>query len=961
MSRPRLALLSALTLLLTLLTLPATAAPTTYELENSTRSGGAVVETNHAGYSGTGFIGGFTDPNKGTAAIGLSVSATAGPSTLTLRYANGTGSPKTLSLYLGATRLRQLTLPPTANWDTWGTTVESVTLAAGNNTISYRFDTTDSGNVNLDRVVVDSAPAPADGVHEAESAALSGGAVAQSDHPGYTGTGFVGGYTDATKGTAATTFTVPATAGLKTLTLRYANGTGTAMTLSLYVAGTRLRQITLPATANWDTWGTAPESVTLVAGSNNIAYRFDSTDSGNVNLDSLTVTDATEPPPSGGPALENAFLSGGATAATSIAGYAGTGYITGFATVGARAIRTVNVTAAGAATTTLRYNNSTGSTKTLSTYANGVKAAQLSLPATTGWATVTQSLTLRAGLNLIGYQYDTGDSGNVELDDLAVTGSANLATRGATVPYTEYEAENASMNGVTIGPDRTYRTVASESSGRRAVRLDNAGKYVDFTLTKPTNSLVVRYSIPDNAAGTGITAPLGIYTGGSKVKDLQLTSAYSWVYGNYPFPNDPGLGGGHRFYDEARTTLPSYPAGTVLRLQNDTSTPITIDLIDTEVVAPAYVVPANSVDLTAYGAVSGGGDDTAAFNSAISAAKSAGKTLWIPSGTFDLTARVNVDNVTVRGAGMWYSTIRGNAGRGGLFATGSNVQLADFTFAGDVRYRDPDGQVTTDSAIEGNFGTGSLIHNVWIEHSKTGIWANSGTDGLYIVGVRIRDQFADGLNLNTFSGDGSPVRNARVDQSVFRNTGDDAMAMWSFNSAVSDCAFTFNTATLPALANTAAIYGGVNNRIEDNLLSDTVYTASGITLSTWHSAQPFGGTTVVQRNTITRAGGFNTDWNSSQGGLWLYAEAREITAPILIKDVDIIDSTYQGILMSWQKTVSNITFDHVKVQNTGTYGIDVQVAGSGSFSYVTVSGTPSGGLNNTAGFVLNRGSGNSGF
>jgi hypothetical protein len=95
------------------------------------------------------------------------------------------------------------------------------------------------------------------------------------------------------------------------------------------------------------------------------------------------------------------------------------------------------------------------------------------------------------------------------------------------------------------------------------------------------------------------------------------------------------------------------------------------------------------------------------------------------------------------------------------------------------------------------------------------------------------------------------------------------MAMWSFNSSIANCAFTFNTATLPALANTAAIYGGGSNRIEDNLLSDTVYTASGITVSTWHSAQPFSG----------------------QGGLWVYAEAREITAPVLIKDVDTIDST----------------------------------------------------------------------
>jgi hypothetical protein len=371
--------------------------------------------------------------------------------------------------------------------------------------------------------------------------------------------------------------------------------------------------------------------------------------------------------------------------------------------------------------------------------------------------------------------------------------------------------------------------------------------------------------------------------------------------------------------------------------------------------------PAGSLDVTSYGATSGSGDDTAAFNSAVSAAKSQGKTLWIPAGTFDLNAVVNIDNVTIRGAGMWYTTIRGTNGRGGFFAVnGGKVQLADFTFAGDVRYRDPDGSVTTDAALEGNFSA-SLIHNVWLEHSKVGLWASSGTNGLYAVGVRIRDMFADGVNLNTFSGDGSAVSNSRVDQSVFRNTGDDALAMWSFNSAVSNCAFTFNTATLPALANTAAIYGGNGNRIEDNLFSDTVYTASGITISTWHGAQPFSGTTVVQRNTITRAGGFNTDWNSSQGALWIYAEAREITAPVLIKDVDILDSTYSGVLFSWQKQVTNITFDHVKIQNTGTYGFEISTAGSGTFNYVTVTNTPSGGLINNYAFVLTRGPGNTGF
>ncbi|MGW6278778.1 CBM35 domain-containing protein [Kribbella sp. NPDC055071] len=945
----RIALIAVL--LTFLLARTAAAAVRTIEAESATLSGGAVVETEHTGYSGTGYVGGFTDAHKGTAAVSATVNA--GTYQITLRYANGTGSDKTLSLYIGATRLQQVTLPATASWTSWADNTTTLSLTAAT-TVSYRFDSTDSGNVNLDKVTLTDAPAPAEGTYEAEQAALSGGAVVATDHGGYSGSGFVGGYVDGNKGNAATTFTVTSTkAGTGTATLRYANGTGATMTLSLYAGGSKVRQISLPATANWDTWGTASEQLPLVAGSNTIAYRFDSADSGNVNLDNLTVAAPVDEAPPG--ALERGFLSGGASVGTSITGFTGGGYVTGFTAVGGRVIRTVNVAAAGNATVTVRYANSTGATKTLSTYANGVKAGQLSLPAATGWSTVQHTLPLRAGLNLIGYQYDSGDSGNVALDDITVAGSTQLAARGATVPYTEYEAENGSTNGVVLGPDRTYRTVPSESSGRRAVRLDNTGKYVRFTLTQPTNSLVVRYSIPDNAAGTGITAPLGIYTGGSKVKDVTLTSAYSWVYGLYPFPNDPAQGGGHRFYDEVRTTLPSYPAGTVLTLQNDTSTPITVDLIDTEVVAPALTAPAGALDVTSYGAVSGTGDDTAAFNSAISAAKAAGKPLWIPVGTFDLTSRLNVDNVTIRGAGMWYSTVRGNAGRGGFFAVGGNVQLADFTFAGDVRYRDPDGSVTTDAALEGNFGTGSLIHNLWIEHTKVGLWATGGTDGLYVAGIRIRDSFADGVNLN------SGVANTRVDQSVFRNTGDDALAMWSNSAAVTNSAFTFNTATLPALANTAAIYGGNANRIEDNLLSDTVYTASGITVSTWHGALPFTGTTIVQRNTVTRAGGFNTDWNSSQGALWIYAEARDITAPVLVKDVDIVDSTYQGILMSWQKNVSNLTFDHVKVQNTGTYGIDIQVAGSATFNYVTVSGTGSGGLNNTTGYTLIRGPGNSGF
>ncbi|HWO65558.1 MAG TPA: mycodextranase, partial [Umezawaea sp.] len=59
---------------------------------------------------------------------------------------------------------------------------------------------------------------------------------------------------------------------------------------------------------------------------------------------------------------------------------------------------------------------------------------------------------------------------------------------GATVPFTEYEAEAAATNGNRVGPDHTQGSLASEASGRQAITLSGQGKYVEFTLTKPANS-----------------------------------------------------------------------------------------------------------------------------------------------------------------------------------------------------------------------------------------------------------------------------------------------------------------------------------------------------------------------------------------------------------------------------------------------------------------------------------------
>ena len=95
--------------------------------------------------------------------------------------------------------------------------------------------------------------------------------------------------------------------------------------------------------------------------------------------------------------------------------------------------------------------------------------------------------------------------------------------------------------------------------------------------------------------------------------------------------------------------------------------------------------------------------------------------------------------------------------------------------------------------------------------------------------------------------------------------------------------------------------------------------------------------------------------------MWLFADTADITAPVTVRDVEIRDSTYAGILMTWQRRIENATFERVTVAGTGTYGIEINATGNATFSYTAVSGTPSGGLSASPGFTVNRGPGNSGF
>ncbi len=548
--------------------------------------------------------------------------------------------------------------------------------------------------------------------------------------------------------------------------------------------------------------------------------------------------------------------------------------------------------------------------------------------------------------------------------------------RGATVPFVEQEAEDAAHNGTVIGPDRVYGRLPAEASGRRAVTLDAVGEYVEFTLTEPANAVVVRYSVPDSPTGTGRDAPADLRINGNKVADLRFTSRYGWYYGGYPFNNNPGDTNPHHFYDEVRAFFGStQPAGARIRVQvasTSASPTFTIDLADFELVAAPTARPAGSLSVVDFGAdPSGGGDATAAFQAAVDAGRAQGREVWIPVGNFTLYDHVIVDQVTLRGAGPWYSVLGGRhpnqrsraAGIYGKYANqgGSrNVTLKDFAIIGEITERVDEDQV---NAIGGAMSD-SVVDNVWMQHTKCGAWMDGPMNNFTIRNSRILDQTADGVNFHY------GVTNSTVENTFVRNTGDDGLAMWAENVPNVNNTFRSNTVGVTLLANNIAIYGGRDINVTDNVVADTVTNGGGIHVGNRYPGVNSGngtavsGTFTLARNTLIRAGNSDFNWNFGVGAIWFNALNEPMTgATINVTDTDILDSSYAAIHFIEGRT-TGVRFDNVRIDRTGTYALQIQSPGQASFTNVRATGIAQGNpIHNCVGpsFEISQGAGNSGW
>jgi hypothetical protein len=573
---------------------------------------------------------------------------------------------------------------------------------------------------------------------------------------------------------------------------------------------------------------------------------------------------------------------------------------------------------------------------------------------------------------------------------------ALVAGRGAEVAFAEQEAENARTTGTVIGPDRTPYTHAAEASGRSAVKL-TPGQYVEFTLPRAANAITVRYSIPDASTGGGVRAPLDVTVNGGQRRTMTLTSEYAYLYNQYPFTNDPAADLLHpdwwitecscvpaatepppviskpfrpmKFYDEQRLRLDrTYRAGDRIRLTAPAGGAAgwtIVDLLDSELVGPPRVL-LKAANVLLFGADPTGRRDSApALDRAIAFARTAKLPVYLPPGVYQVNRHIIVDDVTIEGAGSWYTIVKGTEvpldppapdgsvhtgvgfyGRDAAAGGSRNVHLRGFAIEGDVRERIDTDQV---NGIGGAMSD-STIDDLHIRHTKVGLWFDGPMTNLKVTDTIVVDQIADALNFHT------GVTKSVVRNTFVRNTGDDGLAMWSEKTANAGNVFERNTVQSPTLANGIAIYGGADNTVSGNLVADPLREGSGLHAGARFGAEPFTGRLAFTGNTTVRAGTLDLNWNLGLGAIWFYALDRGIDADIRVTGDHYLDSTYNAIMLvsEWavkdQYAITGLTFADVRVDGTGTSVLSARAKGSASFANVDARNVGAVGVNNCGSF-----------
>jgi hypothetical protein len=504
-------------------------------------------------------------------------------------------------------------------------------------------------------------------------------------------------------------------------------------------------------------------------------------------------------------------------------------------------------------------------------------------------------------------------------------------TVGATTPFTTIEAEAGFLGGgATVRklqtiPDNALSSPELEASGRAFVQLTATGQSVSWVNpVDSANTIDIRECIPDAAAGGGIDATLDLYVNGVLRQAVPLTSRQTWVYdgtngNNNGMDQTPATGGPHVFYDEARIFFQgdALKAGDTVTLKKDAANTASfyyVDCIDLESAAPK-TRPANSLSVADYGATgTGTASVNSDFNSCCSAAKSQGKTVWVPSGTYYLNANFSPNGVTIQGAGMWYSTLYFTMGQ----IQAVSCTLEDFCVDAVTVQRDQ-GMGGVNIA-----GSNWLIDRVWAIH---GCWAGfwcCGTNGT-LQNSRSSICWGDGLNMNNGSAGNNVGTNLLAQNNFTRGCGDDGATIYSVSSSqeINGATLRNNTTVGMWWANGLRIAGGKNVRAENNLIMDDVKEA-GIYIGVFGSDGNNLDSAVVTGNVVLRCGG-----RRDPAGMAINASPGSKVVNVTISNNTIKDAQFYGMLIGSNTVTMNVQPNNI-IDHPAQTAIYVQGGSAGS-------------------------------
>lgn len=264
-----------------------------YEAEYADLFGTAAVTYGSAtGYSGTYFVQGYGTGSNTETEFDINA-ANSGFYNVNLRYSSPEGN-KSLQIYLNGPALETISLPGTANGNTWSNVTTTMYLTQGINRIAYGA-VADSGSegIQLDYIQV-SAESGTNTTYEATASAntVGGNAERETDStaPGGTKVGYIG--QGAANYLQFNNVNVPSS-GLYRMLVTYANdetytgneGGPVFRFAQISVNGGSASTVYFNNTYSWSNWITQEIDVNLTSGNNTIRFS-NSTTSPSPNIDS---------------------------------------------------------------------------------------------------------------------------------------------------------------------------------------------------------------------------------------------------------------------------------------------------------------------------------------------------------------------------------------------------------------------------------------------------------------------------------------------------------------------------------------------------------------------------------------------------------------------------------------------------------------------------------------------------